>query len=264
MSAAQATSRPAVWERVVCGIDFTGPSLQAALLAARLMPASAQLTLCAVASREAIEGGALLDTALIGDATDALDEVRREVQAFHSAELHVREGRPIRQLLDELTTERASLVALGSRGNSRAAGILLGSVATAMLHKAPCSVLIAHPNPPTGTPDDGRVVVGFDGSGGALHAIEVARELSERRSLRPHVIVAAADANHPPTPDWREELGAEAVTEDTRTAVEALIDASVGATVLIVGNRHLRGVQTLSSVSERVAHQAHCPVLVLR
>ena len=57
---------------------------------------------------------------------------------------HLREGPPIRRLLDELRTEQATLVAVGSHGHSRAAGIVLGSVATAMLHEAPCSVLIAH------------------------------------------------------------------------------------------------------------------------
>ena len=261
MSIAQTTSTPAVWDRVVCGIDLTPASVQAALLAARLMPATAQLTLCTVASPEAVEGGVPLDKTLMREVKDGLDEVQGEVQAFHDAELHLREGPPIRRLLDELSAERATLVALGSQGHSRAAGIALGSVATAMLHEAPCSVLIAHAEGSA----DGEVVVGFDGSGGARRALEVGRELAGRLSLGLRVIVAAGDA-HPPGPGWsREELGADlAVTEDPRPAVDALTDASASAGLLILASRHLPGVMALSSVSERVAHRASCPVLVAR
>jgi nucleotide-binding universal stress UspA family protein len=265
MSVAQRTSPPAVWDRVVCGIDFTPASVQAALLAAQLMPASAQLTLCTVASREAIEAGVLLDETLARDAKHGLDEIQRQVQAFHDNELHLREGPPIRRLLDELSAERATLVAVGSHGHSRAAGIVLGSVATAMLHEAPCSVLIAHPTARTDIPGDGELVVGYDGSGGARRTLEVGRELAERVGLELRVIVATGDA-HPPGPGWsRDELGSElAVSEDPRAAVEALVDASRSARLLVVGSRHLRGVPALSSVSERVAHRASCPVLVIR
>ena len=42
--------------------------------------------------------------------------------------------------------EGADLVAVGTHGGSRAKGILLGSVATLMLHEAPCPVLIARPS----------------------------------------------------------------------------------------------------------------------
>lgn len=203
--------------------------------------------------------------ALMGGATGALNGTRDEVAALHHpVELRLREGRAIRQLLDELSAQRATLVALGNHGHSRAAGIVLGSVVTAMLHEAPCSVLIAHPSGPTDTPGDGQVVLGFDGSHNARHALEVARELAARRSLHLHVIVAAGDPHHSTVPGWRTFLGATAVTEEPEAAVQALVDASVRASLLIIGSRHLRGVLALASVSERVAEQARCPVLVVR
>ena len=125
-----------------------------------------------------------------------------------------------------------------------------------MMHEAPCSVLIAHAD----VDADGDVVVGFDGSGGARRALAAGRELSERLGLGLRVIVASGDA-HPPGPGWsREELGPElAVSEDPRSAVEALVDASRSARLLVVGSRHLRGVPALSSVSERAAHRASSP-----
>ena len=48
MTVTPITSPPSVWDRVVCGIDSTPASLEAARFAAGLMPASARLTLCAV------------------------------------------------------------------------------------------------------------------------------------------------------------------------------------------------------------------------
>jgi len=246
---------------VVCAVDLTPASVRAAREAAQLMPAAAQLILCTVASPEAIEGGVLLDPPLIGEAQVAFEQLQADLAPFHEAEVHMREGPPVSRLQDELRADRATLVAVGSHGRSRAAGIMLGSVATAMLHEAPCSVLIAHPEGGA----DGEVVVGFDGSGGAGRALGVARELAGRLLLGLRVIVAAGDA-HPPGPGWAlEELGAElAVTEDPRPAVEALVDASASARLLILGSRHLRGAMAISSVSERTAHRAGCPVLVVR
>jgi nucleotide-binding universal stress UspA family protein len=55
-----------------------------------------------------------------------------------------------------------------------------------------------------------------------------------------------------------------AVTKNNRPPVDALRDASLSAGLLIIGSRHLPGASALSSVSERVAHAAHCPVLVVR
>ena len=66
--------------------------------------------------------------------------------------------------------------------------------------------------------------------------------------------------------EWsRAELGSDIdVTEDPRTAVEALTDASSAAGLLLLGSRHLPVALALSSVSEQAARRATCPVLVVR
>ena len=46
--------------------------------------------------------------------------------------------------------------------------------------------------------------------------------------------------------------------------VDALLASSRDADLLIVVSRGLRGLRALGSVSERVAHQAACSLLVLR
>lgn len=261
MSIGQASSPSTVWDRVVCAVDFTTASVRAAREAALLMPAAAQLTLCAVGSPEAIEGGVLLEPQLFREAQDGFEQLQADLAPVHDAAVHLREGRPVRELLDELRAEQATLVAVGSRRHSRAAAIMLGSVAAAMLHEAPCSVLIA----PEQVGAAGEIVVGFDGSGGARRAVGVGRELAGRLSLGLRVIVATG-GRHPPDRGWSlEELGADlAVSEDPRPAVEALIDVSGSARLLVLGSRDLRGVMALFSVSERAAPRSGCPVLIVR
>jgi nucleotide-binding universal stress UspA family protein len=220
------------------------------------MPTAARLTLCTVLSPD--EADAATNQARTREANAGLARAQVDVQPFHDAERQLREGPPIRRLLDELLTERATLVTVGSHTNGRAA---LGSVASAMLHDAPCSVLIAHTN----DAGEGDVVVGFDGSGGARRALAVARELSERLALKLRVLVATGDA-HPPGLGWsRAELGLDIdLIEDPRPAVEALTDSSSAAGLLILGSRHLPAALALSSVSERAAQRATCRVLVVR
>src|SRR5215218_3284223 len=119
-----ASSPPAVWDRVVCGIDGTPADLEAARRVARLVPASAQLALCAVVDPASVEGGFLIEERLTREAEDALEQAQRDVAALHDAGLHLRQEPPIRLLLDELRAEQATLVAVGSHGHSRAAGML--------------------------------------------------------------------------------------------------------------------------------------------
>ena len=55
-------------------------------------------------------------------------------------EAHTREGRPAPMLLEE--ARRADLLVVGARGHEGFTGLLLGSVATAVAHHAPCPVAV--------------------------------------------------------------------------------------------------------------------------
>jgi nucleotide-binding universal stress UspA family protein len=46
--------------------------------------------------------------------------------------------------------------------------------------------------------------------------------------------------------------------------VGALLEASEQADLVVLGSRGLHGLRALGSVSERVAHEASCSVLVVR
>jgi nucleotide-binding universal stress UspA family protein len=256
----------AIWDRVVCGIDGTPASLEAARQVARLMPASAQLTLCTVVDPDLPGGGRSAQQRLTDEAEATLEHARQQVTVFHRAEVALRQGRPIQQLLEELSGRHATLVAVGAQGRSRVAGIALGSVATAMLHEAPCSVFVGHGVTATDAAGGREVVIAFDGSDAARRALAVGRELTGRLLVKARVLVATGGAMiSPELPELAADLGPQLpVTEDRRAPVDALVDASISSGPLILGSRHLSGVSALSSVSERVAHQARCPVLVVR
>ena len=55
-----------------------------------------------------------------------------------------------------------------------------------------------------------------------------------------------------------------AVSFSDAKALDVLLEAAREVDLLVVGSRGLRGLRALGSVSERVAHQAPCSVLVLR
>lgn len=163
-------------------------------------------------------------------------------------------------VLAHICIERdATLLALGGRHRSRFLGILLGGVATTLLHDAPCSVLIARPQwgrlwQPR------RIVVGIDGSPDSLQALAAADALARRLTSELAVMVATGGKLTDPEGPWTERVD----MWESGHPVTALLDRSSRADLLIVGARGLHGVRALGSVSERIAHRAACSVLVVR
>ena len=157
-------------------------------------------------------------------------------------------------MLAELERFAATLIALGTHEHRRTTEIIFGGVAGEVLHKAPCSVLIARPCATETFPR--TIVVGHDGSPQAETALAVARDLEHRFGSTVRVITSLAGKEL-----IHERTGAEVVA---RHPVVALVEAARDADLLIVGSRGLHGLKALGSVSERVAHDASCSVLVVR
>ena len=176
------------------------------------------------------------------------------------AELRRLQGLTVEVLLAEAERIEATLLAIGTHGHPRLEEIVLGGVAGELLHQAPCAVLVARPvRDPATFPRD--IVVGIDGSDEAERAFEAARSLADRHHGTLRSVVAEGDKSV--------ELGAIAqrhprVEAVAAAPVQALVEASSGADLLVVGSRGLHGVRALGSVSERVAHEAPCSVLVVR
>ena len=142
----------------------------------------------------------------------------------------------------------------------------------------------------TNTSSPPRVVVGVDGSAPAANALEFAIEEARLRKATLHVTYAYTVMASPVTgstgKDYYEQVEAEAkeilqgivATAPSTEGLEVewlgvpgnpsevLIEASRGATLLVVGSRGQGGFLGLlmGSVSTQCVHHSHCPVLVVR
>ena len=134
MRSAEATNPVAIFDRVVCAIDGTPASIEAARLLGRLMPALGRVTLCSVVNPYTLvsEGGIFTERAVTQNAEEALQRAEAELLPRLTPVAHLRRGTPVPELLHELRQEHATLLALGGHGHSRAAGIMTGSVASGL------------------------------------------------------------------------------------------------------------------------------------
>jgi nucleotide-binding universal stress UspA family protein len=241
-----------LFDRIVCGIDRSAEGLVAAAAAGHLAAPEGSVALVAVDDPGHVE--------LRPELEAALERARRAVAGPPAAESVLLTGRPVDGLLAEIERRRATLAVVGSHGHSRPVGIVLGSVATMLLHEARCSTLVARASQdPDGWPRS--IVVGLDGSPESVLALHAAEELRNR--FGSHVrTVAALRHGHPDLAAAR-RLAPE-LEEHDLSAVSALAVLSEETDLVVVGSRGLRGVRALGSVSERVAHEARCSVLVVR
>ena len=192
---------------------------------------------------------------------EAAEGVLRRTREELGAELEAKivRGNSWDELLREIERERITLVAVGSHGQGRARGIVFGSTATELVHKAPCSVLVARK---AGDGFPGNIVVGLDGSPESAAAYAAARGLADRFGARLWPVVAhggkpvdkrlvsmIVDHHHEDSPD---------------DPVHALVAAAADADLVVIGSRGLHGLKALGSVSERVAHRAKSSVLIVR
>jgi nucleotide-binding universal stress UspA family protein len=252
-----------VFERVLVGIDGSEASREAARQGAVLAEHYGELRLLGVYPPPRRLG---LDPADEFDPEDrrgaierAVAEATEAIASLAAPAAAVACGHAWKALVDEAGREASTLLAVGSHGQGRIEGILAGSTATEIVHKAPCSVLVARPAS-AGFPE--RVVVGLDGSKESARAYAAAHRLAARFGsvLWPVVAMGGEAVDLPAivelTNHRHEELPGE--------PVDALVAASADADLLVVGSRGLHGFKALGSVSERVAHRARCSTLVVR
>ncbi len=251
-----------VFHRVVVGVDGTESGLEACRQAARLAdPATLIEAIAVVHLTEAFRAGPgapRIADQLQRDAESALDDAVRILG--ERARRQFVNGLVTESLLRELERVDATVIAIGSHGHHRATEIMIGGVAGEVLHQAPCSVLLARPaSNPECFPD--VIVVGMDGSQAADTAFAAARQLAARFDRPLRVVTALRGKSVDLARVQLRLASAEAVDEHP---VPALVGASQAADLVVVGSRGLHGLRALGSVSERVAHQARCSVLVVR
>jgi nucleotide-binding universal stress UspA family protein len=179
-------------------------------------------------------------------------------------------GSPGEVLLAEAAT--AGLLVVGSR-HGRAAQAWGASVAVhvSARHTGPVLVVRVPAWPPGPDFPNRPVVAGVDGSTASANAAAYAVEEARLRGCD-LVLLHAAEPNQRDQPAWLSNVLADSrgVTVHRRHAMmsasDALVDASLHASAVVVGSRgrgQLAGL-LLGSVSQAVLHHAHCPVFVVR
>jgi len=194
-------------------------------------------------------------------------------------------GAPIEVLGSE--ARRAQLLVLGDRGLGGVTGLVLGSVAVALAARGACPVVIVRGETRN---TDGPVVVGTDGSPVSEAALGFAFDAAAVRGAELVALHAwsptAVDKALEPMMDWDAVADEEDAVLAERLsgwgqkypqitvrrsvvrdgAARALVDASRGAQLVVVGSRG-RGNAAgllLGSVSHGVLHAAQCPVAIVR
>ena len=209
--------------------------------------------------------------------------VAADTRSDVEAESQVAIGAPIEVLSSE--ARRAQLLVLGDRGLGEVAGLVLGSVAVSLAASGACPVVVVR-GERAGA--DGAVVVGVDGSPVSEAALEFAFDAAAARGVDLVAVHAwsptAIDEELASLVEWDASAESAVLAERLagwgqkypqvavrRTvvrdgAVRALVTASAGAQLVVVGSRG-RGNAAgllLGSVSHGVLHGAHCPVAVVR
>lgn len=222
-----------------------------------------------------------------------------EAQAFAGGatvpvSTHLLSGDPGEVLVAE--SEKAELVVVASHGHSRMHDAFINSVSLHTAMHARCPVIVTRPYRPS-IPDGpgmaaGRILVGVNGSPLSMAAVDFAFAEAERHGVgltALHTWVQPVASGHDslvPLATDLEALQAENeamlsealagarsqypdvdVREYTlqSTAGAALIDASMGARLVVIGSRGRGPVAglLLGSVSQAVLHHAGCPVAVI-
>ena len=251
-----------MFDRVVVGIDGTDFGFEALHQTLALTPAAASVyAVTALDTTVTVHAGFHMEY--------FMTELEEEAERARARASEIMGDRPncaanvvrgdAKGVLRHVCSEHdATLVALGGRSRSRFIGMMTGETAGTLLHDAARSVLFARPQWGQRW-EPNRIVVGLDGSEYSLIALAVADDLAERLGSAIQVVTATGGKSV-----RREGAWTDRVTEwDPGHPVGVLRDRSVLADLLILGSRGMHGVLALGSVSERVAHRAHCSTLVV-
>jgi nucleotide-binding universal stress UspA family protein len=257
----------APFKSILCGVDGSSSSTEAARQAIALAAPATALHFIAVYT--SFELGPDYAKATLQEALDEASRLARE--AGIPATTEMREARyAIDVLIPE--SEKHDLLVIGIHGKSRAAGILLGSTASEAAHGTRGPLLIAR-EPSGGEEFPRNILLASDGSDGSRAPAEAAAALAAAFDGTLD-IVQVDDGKHPEGKSVVDTQVTE-ISEATgqRPALlrpgghptEQIVEAAKqrGTSLIICGRRGLSGIKALGSVSERVAHQAECSVLLV-
>ena len=233
-------ARRAAFARVLCGIDATRTDPETVSQAAALAAPDGELEIVCDAYHAGV-GANSQATIVRSRAERALKLARALAQELgvDATTRVVTHPEPWRAILAE--TPGHDLLVIGSHPHSRAGGAAIGEMASELVHRAECPVLVARRVPGT-APFPQRMIVAVVGTESSPRAIQLARRI--HRAHDSQLVILTVD-------------------EDPKSAiVEAAREHS--ASLVVLGSGGKSGLRAIGSVSEHVAHHAPCSVLVAR
>lgn len=252
---------------ILCGVEGNESSTEAARQATALAAAAvADLHFISVRARFEVDAD-VSEEQLERSLEDA---VAMAAEAGVEASMEMAMGEHSTDVLLEAAHQHDLLV-LGTHEHSRAAGIMLGSTASEAAHRAEHPLLIARR-----ADGDGfltRILIASDGSTGSWPPVRAGGHLAAAHGADVELL-HVADGKHgdaPPVVEMQakeiaEIAGQEPKVSQTEGSAKSEIVAGAarrGASLVVCGRRGLRGIKSLGSVSERVAHDAPCSVLLV-
>lgn len=280
-----------MFAHVIAGFDGSDGGRDAIALGAALRSPGGRLTIVSTFGQDAY-----ISAEIVTDSRDTLEaaalrrleavRVELEVDAELVATADSSPARALHRIAEEL---HADLIVVGPAHHGALGRIVLGDVGRAVLHGAPCPVAVA----PRRFHDDPwsprRIIVAFDGSPEARHALEVARRLARDAGARlvvatawqdPAMVIAAtasltdvqrvaADQEERARrilDEAVEEAGAGASGRLLHgSPAEAIAGLGVETDLIVTGSRGWGAARSvvLGSTSDHLIHHAACPVLVV-
>jgi nucleotide-binding universal stress UspA family protein len=257
---------------ILCGVNGSRPSKEAARQAALLADPGSALAYVAVSWEQGC-GTSAVATLSHAHAHGYLSAARSMARELEVDAGVMNEHAPdiAHRLLD--LSAGHDLLAIGIPGHSRAGGIVIGRVATTVLHRSPIPVLVAR-RPPEGVEFPAYIVLASDGTPISGAAAELTAGIAARH--RSHVVIVTVHDHDAPVVHGVGDHAAR-IADATGTWPE-IVDLRVGpphrgvtfaahrlgASLIVTGSRGLSGIPALRSASERIAHAADCSVLVVR
>lgn len=270
LPASERQNRTAAFAHIVCGVNGSRADAETVRQAALLCGPEGRLDIFCVLDEH---GYGPTEQATIAPSRGeaAIDKARRSAKELGVvARTCIVHGASAWESLSQLSSG-ADLLVLGSRGGSRAGGIMLGSVATEAVHRAHVPVLVARPTP--GAPFPEQILLASDGSPCSRVAAELAVAIARIHESEITILTAGDESQA-----QRHELAEEAATikfltgrdpvvvtrtEPARAVIEEYA-RSERPSLVVVGSGGKLGIRALGSVSEHVAHNVRASVLVAR
>jgi nucleotide-binding universal stress UspA family protein len=268
---ALARPTPATFADVLCAVDGSRGSLAAVRQAALLIGADGCLTLLAAAAVEGSDRlrGAALDPERIERVLALAAQLARQAGA-RCTRIADSSASPAKTILSQAAGH--DLLSMGAPAMSWIGELFLGGIVSSALRSLPAPLLLARPAP-LEQPFGRRIVVASDANEGSDRLVEIGAALARRLgggAMLVHAVGVESKAR-PPRIERQVHTLEATLADACEVHVEAgaakdvivRIASSAQASLIVVGARRADASHVLGSVSERVAHDAPCSVLVI-